>query len=173
MLLLNRMHDHKNVQDGSLDRFLLAQNRSARAQPHTTVYEMALSEICSGRKLSHWIWFILPQGPFGTSMMARRYAISDPDEAANYLRESTLRSRLLEMTNGILVQLKAGVPVLTLMGSQTDSRKLVSCLTLFEAVATRLGDEEVRIAMSEVLGNPSLEMWPRCMATLNWLGEVH
>jgi uncharacterized protein (DUF1810 family) len=106
-------------------------------------------------------------------MMARRYAISDPDEAANYLRESTLRSRLLEMTDGILVQLKAGVPVLTLMGSQTDSRKLVSCLTLFEAVATRLGDEEVRIAMSEVLGNPSLEMWPRCMATLNWLGEVH
>ena len=36
----------------SIERFVDAQNKD---------YEIALSEIRSGRKRSHWIWYIFPQ----------------------------------------------------------------------------------------------------------------
>jgi len=35
-----------------LNRFLSAQEKS---------YKRALQEICSGKKMSHWMWYIFPQ----------------------------------------------------------------------------------------------------------------
>jgi len=55
-----------------LKRFL-----DAQAQEYTT----ALSEIRSGRKRSHWIWYIFPQiAGLGNSEMASRYALKDLSE---------------------------------------------------------------------------------------------
>jgi uncharacterized protein (DUF1810 family) len=57
----------------ALDRFLKAQAGS---------YETALREIRSGRKRSHWIWYIFPQiQGLGFSSTAQFYAISDLEEA--------------------------------------------------------------------------------------------
>jgi uncharacterized protein (DUF1810 family) len=53
----------------NLKRFLDAQ---------ASDYSTALTEIRSGRKRSHWMWYIFPQiAGLGYSEMARRYAISD------------------------------------------------------------------------------------------------
>ena len=53
-----------------LDRFLTAQSRD---------YTTALREIRSGRKRSHWIWYIFPQvAGLGMSSTSQYYAISGP-----------------------------------------------------------------------------------------------
>jgi uncharacterized protein (DUF1810 family) len=56
-----------------LSRFLKAQE---------TDYKRALSEIRSGQKRSHWIWYIFPQiAGLGFSSTAQYYAIKDRQEA--------------------------------------------------------------------------------------------
>ena len=71
-----------------LNRFLSAQRRD---------YAAALREIRSGRKRSHWIWYIFPQvAGLGMSSTSQFYAISGLDEARAYLSEPTLRAHLLE-----------------------------------------------------------------------------
>ena len=56
-----------------LSRFLKAQERD---------YARALSEIRSGRKRSHWMWYIFPQiQGLGFSQTAQFYAIQDLAEA--------------------------------------------------------------------------------------------
>jgi uncharacterized protein (DUF1810 family) len=56
-----------------LTRFVLAQEAD---------YETALSEIRSGRKRSHWMWYIFPQYEgLGQSAMSLRYAIRSRAEA--------------------------------------------------------------------------------------------
>lgn len=42
-----------------LDRFVEAQDRAW--VKHQTIYQTALSEMRSGAKRSHWIWYIFPQ----------------------------------------------------------------------------------------------------------------
>lgn len=60
-----------------LNRFLSAQRRD---------YAAALREIRSGRKRSHWIWYIFPQvAGLGMSSTSQFYAISGLDEARAYL----------------------------------------------------------------------------------------
>jgi uncharacterized protein (DUF1810 family) len=59
--------------DPDLTRFYSAQNTG-----HPTAYDRALAELRSGRKRSHWIWFVLPQlAGLGRSAMAQRYGIAD------------------------------------------------------------------------------------------------
>ncbi|MBB2963798.1 DUF1810 domain-containing protein [Methylobacterium sp. R2-1] len=68
-------------------------NRFVEAQD--SVYESALAELRSGRKRSHWMWFIFPQlAGLGSSAMARRYAIGSLAEAQAYLAHPLLGERL-------------------------------------------------------------------------------
>ena len=107
-----------------LNRFIKAQELD---------YDRALSEICAGRKRSHWIWYIFPQlAQLGYSYNARYYGISGLAEAQAYMKEPILRERLLEITRALLT-LPDSDP-LAVMGSP-DDMKLCSCMTLF-AVAT-------------------------------------
>ena len=77
-----------------LNRFLSAQRRD---------YAAALREIRSGRKRSHWIWYIFPQvAGLGMSSTSQFYAISGLDEARAYLSEPTLRAHLMEISSALL-----------------------------------------------------------------------
>ena len=77
-----------------LNRVLSAQRRD---------YAAALREIRSGRKRSHWIWYIFPQvAGLGMSSTSQFYAISGLDEARAYLNEPTLRAHLLEISGALL-----------------------------------------------------------------------
>ena len=77
-----------------LNRFLSAQRRD---------YATALREIRSGRKRSHWIWYIFPQvAGLGMSSTSQFYALSGLDEARAYLNEPTLRAHLLEISGALL-----------------------------------------------------------------------
>tara|TARA_R110000823_G_scaffold88192_1_gene196388 strand:+ start:190 stop:414 length:225 start_codon:yes stop_codon:yes gene_type:complete len=70
----------------NLNRFLEAQQND---------YNQALSEIKSGRKRSHWMWYIFPQYKgLGYSETSKYFAIQDLNEARDYLIHPILGSRL-------------------------------------------------------------------------------
>jgi uncharacterized protein (DUF1810 family) len=106
-----------------LDKFLDAQER---------VYETALAEIRSGRKQSHWMWYIFPQiAGLGFSDISRRFAIGNLSEAKAYLEHPLLGKRLIEISNALLnVKSKNATQI---MGSPDDV-KLRSFMTLFSCV---------------------------------------
>lgn len=98
-----------------------------------TDYEIALSEIRSGRKRSHWIWYIFPQiDGLGFSSTAKYYAIKDRKEAEDYLKDDTLRERLVKISEALL-ELELEDPG-KVMG-YPDDLKLRSSMTLFHEVA--------------------------------------
>jgi uncharacterized protein (DUF1810 family) len=106
-----------------LSRFLEAQSG---------IYETALDELRSGRKESHWMWFVFPQlAGLGASEMAQRYAISSLEEAKAYLAHPVLGDRLRECTRAVL---DSGENVSTIF-PYPDDLKFRSCATLF-AVAS-------------------------------------
>jgi uncharacterized protein (DUF1810 family) len=97
------------------------------------VYAQVMSELRSGRKRSHWIWFIFPQiAGLGHSAMARRYGIASRGEALAYLEHSVLGSRLLECTQTVCgIQNRS---IGEILGSP-DDLKFGSSMTLFHAVS--------------------------------------
>ena len=105
--------------------------RFVAAQEDT--YAAALSEIRSGTKRSHWIWFIFPQvAGLGSSPMAQRYAIRSRAEAQAYLDHPILGGRLSECVEALLSV--NGRSANQIMGSP-DDLKLLSSMTLFANVS--------------------------------------
>ena len=152
-----------------LQRFKDAQNRPADG------FETALEELKTGGKRSHWIWYVFPQiSGLGSSGMSEAYAIADAEEAAEYLRDEQLRSRLLEISGVVAEQLKSGEvqSLQRLMGGETDTLKLVSSLTLFSRVARKLQEAEGAVygpiakAADDVLALAAAEGYPPCAYTL-------
>jgi len=109
--------------ESNLKRFLDAQ---------ATDYDRALAEIKTGRKQSHWMWYIFPQiAGLGVSETARFYAIKDLQEAHDYLQHPVLGSRLVEISKALLgVESKTANQIL----GSIDELKLRSSMTLFNAV---------------------------------------
>ncbi|MCW2621766.1 MAG: uncharacterized protein JWL64_1368 [Frankiales bacterium] len=94
-------------------------------------YERALAELHSGRKRSHWMWFVFPQiAGLGRSATAQRYALDDLAEAQAYAAHPVLGPRLLACCRA-LTSLPGDDPV-AVLGS-VDAQKLRSSMTLFHA----------------------------------------
>jgi len=97
------------------------------------VIDTVKTELRSGRKRSHWMWFVFPQiAGLGSSEMARRYAIDSRAEAEAYLSHPILAPRLYECTE--LVNDVEGRSANEIFGSP-DDLKFRSSMTLFAAVA--------------------------------------
>jgi uncharacterized protein (DUF1810 family) len=108
-------------------------NLSRFVQAQEDVYAEALAEIKSGRKQSHWMWFIFPQFEgLGFSSTSRRFSIKSLAEAEAYLQHPTLGPRLLECCEAALGV--EGRSALEVFGSP-DDMKLWSCATLFVCVS--------------------------------------
>jgi len=104
----------------TLDRFLYAQQQ---------MYADALAEISSGKKRSHWMWFIFPQLlGLGQSDMAMKYGIQSAEEAQMYLAHPILGKRLIAISKAVLDSTTTNAT--QLLGSP-DDLKLRSCMTLF------------------------------------------
>jgi uncharacterized protein (DUF1810 family) len=108
-----------------LERFVQAQEPD---------FSQALSEIKSGRKSSHWMWYIFPQiEGLGSSWTSRRYSVKSVEEAKAYLSHPVLGPRLVECAKAVVdVQ---GRSALEIFGSP-DDLKLRSCATLFASVSS-------------------------------------
>ncbi len=96
-------------------------------------YADALDELRSGRKQSHWMWFVLPQlRGLGRSAIADRYGLAGAEEALAYLAHPVLGPRLLEC---VRVMLGHREPEAEQILGPVDAMKFRSCLTLFMRVA--------------------------------------
>lgn len=108
-----------------LDRFVAAQ---------APIYARVCDELRSGRKASHWMWFIFPQiAGLGVSATARKFAIATRAEAAAYVRHPMLGPRLMECTQ--LVNRIEGRSAFEIFGTP-DDLKFHSSMTLFEEAAS-------------------------------------
>lgn len=108
----------------SLSRFLQAQ---------ADCYEQALSELRSGRKRTHWMWFIFPQFKgLASSPTSQHYSIKSIEEARAYLNHPVLGPRLLQCAQAVLSV--EGRSATEILGSPDDV-KLRSCATLFSHVS--------------------------------------
>ena len=102
-------------------------------QAQADSYARALREIKSGRKTSHWMWYIFPQlSGLGHSQTARYYAIRDRAEAEAYLAHPVLGKRLLEISSELL---KLESSDATAVMGWPDDLKLKSSMTLFSLVS--------------------------------------
>jgi uncharacterized protein (DUF1810 family) len=108
----------------NLERFVLAQ---------APIFDRVLSELRSGMKTSHWMWFIFPQiHGLGRSPTAVEYAISGRGEARAYLQHAVLGARLKACTQLVLNVKDRSVE--EIFGSPDDI-KFRSSMTLFAQVS--------------------------------------
>ena len=111
------------MQNYNLERFVKAQENT---------FEVALSEIKSCRKESHWMWFIFPQiKGLGRSETAVYYAIENLEEASQYLNHPILGARLIHISEELLkIEGKSAVEIF----DKIDAEKLKSSMTLFSLI---------------------------------------
>jgi uncharacterized protein (DUF1810 family) len=112
----------------NLNRFVEAQSAN---------YSEALAELRTGRKQTHWSWYVFPQiRGLGSSPMSVRYAISSVAEARAYVEHEVLGPRLRECVKAMNAH--RGLSADQILGD-IDAQKFRSCLTLFaQAVPAEL-----------------------------------
>jgi uncharacterized protein (DUF1810 family) len=128
----------------NLERFVAAQGGG--------IYEQALTELQSGRKRSHWMWFIFPQHrDLGRSSTAQFYGLSGVEEARAYAEHPLLGGRLRQCARAILPHLATTNPEAIL--GPVDALKLRSSMKLF---AEAVPDESLFREVLASAGGPIL-----------------
>jgi uncharacterized protein (DUF1810 family) len=108
--------------------------RFVDAQEDVGIYSRALSELRTGRKQGHCIWFVFPQiAGLGSSPMSQAYAIRSLEEARAYLEHPVLGPRLRESTEALLA-VEPSASADTILGG-IDAIKVRSSMTLFHRAA--------------------------------------
>ena len=123
-------------------------NRFVEAQEAT--FEAAMIELRTGRKQSHWIWFVFPQlAGLGRSPTAIFYGIRSIHEARAFLTHPLLGERYRQAVEAMLNW--AGRKSATDILGDVDVMKLRSSLTLFEIAS---GDPAFRQAIEAFYDGP-------------------
>lgn len=111
-----------------IERFLHAQE---------STYPVALHEIITGKKQSHWIWYIFPQlKGLGHSHKSHYYGIADEKEAREYWGHPVLRQRLVDITVA-LKELNHDNTICEILGG-IDALKVKLCMTLFYLISNEI-----------------------------------
>ena len=96
-------------------------------------YEQALSEITSGQKRTHWMWYVFPQfDGLAFSSTSKYYAIKSIEEAKAYLEHPIIGPRLRACAEAVVGV--EGRSATEIFGSP-DDLKLQSSATLFASVS--------------------------------------
>ena len=112
-----------------LNRFLVAQD---------CIYDSVISELKSGEKHGHWMWYIFPQiNGLGSTEMPMQFAISSDEEALAYLDHPILGERLKQCAE---IVLNINERTAEQIFRYPDALKFCSCMTLFDVVS---GDNEL------------------------------
>ena len=133
--------------------------RFIKAQGHH--YKLALEEVRSGKKQSHWVWYIFPQmRGLGRSYFAQLYGISDREEAVAYLNHEVLGPRLREITSALLDHVDYSAEEIF---GDLDAMKVRSCMTLFDVISP---DDIFADVLNKFYGQQ------RCGLTVRMLSKV-
>lgn len=136
-------------------------------------FEVARRELSDGRKSRHWIWYLLPQlAGLGSSSQARAFGLAGVPDAVAYLADPVLGPRYAELVGIVATHARLGADLRRVMGSEIDTLKLVSSLTLFERAAQAAdgGDAvdstQLLRDIATVLAAAEAQGYPRCARTL-------
>lgn len=111
----------------NLQRFIDAQDAYGS-------WKQAMQEVKAGQKVSHWIWYVYPQlKGLGRSSTSQFYGLSGTEEAKAYLEDKALGDRLRFAVTLLIQRCADGLTPPQIFGS-LDSKKVNSCLTLFDSV---------------------------------------
>jgi uncharacterized protein (DUF1810 family) len=119
-------------------------------------YKTALREINTGRKTSHWIWYVWPVLHGVRTTSKPQFELPSIECACAWLRHATLGPRLVEITSAAVSHLEAGVPP--------------NCVTLFQVAATQAQPQNVEaqllfnralLALGQEAAEPTLECLTR------------
>ena len=115
---------------------------------HDGRFDNALREIKSGKKRSHWMWYIFPiASGLGKSDMAQYYGIESTEEAFAFINHKELGSNYRKCIKAMLNNNdKTAVEVL----GKIDAWKFQASVTLFMNVAT---DTELNVDLENCLEN--------------------
>ena len=135
-----------------LERFVAAQGH---------VYDDVVAELRSGRKTSHWMWFVFPQvAGLGRSAMSQQYAIASLDEARAYLAHPILGPRLRECAGAVLAttgrsaeEILGGIDAVKLRSSMTLFHRAAPDEALFVDVLDRFFDGQVDVMTDQLLAS--------------------
>jgi surface protein len=111
-------------------RLILAQQAGeGGAVPFARAYQ----EIVGGSKRSHWIWYVWPTLRGVRKTGRPELELPSFESARAYLRDETLRERLVSITRVAAAHLERGVTQQTLFGEQwrSDAPKYHECCSLF------------------------------------------
>lgn len=130
----------KNI-DKKLQRFIDAQDEMT--------YKRALEELLSGKKKTHWMWFIFPQiTGLGQSELAKYFGIESLQEAEEYWNHPLLGARLREC---ISIVNNLNVPAEKIFG-EVDAQKFCSCITLFLQIDSDIDKSQLGEALHQFYG---------------------
>jgi uncharacterized protein (DUF1810 family) len=119
-----RQGPHDTTDRFDLERFVEAQE---------AVYRQVCRELQSGRKESHWMWYVFPQiAGLGQSPTSVRFAISCLEEGCAYLTHPILGPRLEECAS---LTLQARARTARDIFGPVDAMKFHSSMTLFAKAA--------------------------------------
>jgi uncharacterized protein (DUF1810 family) len=122
--------------------------RFVAAQDAGDTYDRATAELRSGRKSSHWMWFVFPQiAGLGYSPVSRTYAITSLAEARAYLAHPVLGGRLTECA--AILTAVPGRTAAQIFG-ELDAQKLRSSMTLF--MHAEPGEQVFRQVLDQYFG---------------------
>lgn len=114
------------VKEVNIDRFV---------EGHMISYADAKEELLSGKKRTHWMWYIFPQiKGLGQSASSIFYAINDLYEARAYMNHELLGAHMLELCH-ILLDLDENN--IKCVFPYPDDLKLWSSMTLFYEACPR------------------------------------
>lgn len=96
-------------------------------QAQKFLHQKVLSEIQSGKKEGHWIWFELPQVyGLGQSEISKYYGLRGLEETKEFLADPELRRNINEICEELLKK----DDVIEILG-ELDAKKCWSSMTLF------------------------------------------
>jgi uncharacterized protein (DUF1810 family) len=113
--------------------------------PIGSTFDVALHEIRTGRKQTHWMWYVWPTLKGTRTTKHPELELPDLPSAVAYLAHPELRRRLLAITAAATAQLRSGVPQTVLFGKQHkyDAPKFHEVCTCFLIAAEASNDDEV------------------------------
>jgi uncharacterized protein (DUF1810 family) len=124
------------------------------------MFGQALSEIKSGRKLTGWMWYVIPTPPHMVkgvergSADNRKYALRSDDEVHAYLEFQAdgvnLKRNYFEIMVAVRDQLRSGKHPISLFG-KLSSPKLYSSVQLFERILRGRSERDFHSVLCEIL----------------------
>jgi len=123
-------------------------------------FDKALQEIRRGRKVSCWMWFVIPTPPYIVNGLEHgsstnmKYSLRTDEESHSFLKFEAdgvnLRNNYIDIITAVRDQLQCGTSAKHLMGP-LDEPKLASSVRHFHRISDEIDDTELCELCAEVL----------------------